>query len=260
MDLLSNSGLGSQLLGAFNNGLCYQFQPGQSITRDMVASIQIFPLIARKMAKMHLIKIEHKKKNILWERMKRYIDMIPDSFQDPDKDFVFKRNFLNKQQMLCEFYLLQTILENCSSPLVFCHNDLNIPNILFDGSDVAFIDVEYAGVSYAAYDVANHFVEFTGCDAGDLDYVKFYPKKDFQNKWIQEYLETFNGSCHQADFEEFYVLVQKFTLCSHLLWTAWALIQTEASSIDYDFLNVAMQRLNEYKRMKKIVLKYSQIA
>ena len=38
MDLLSKSGLGSQLLGVFNNGICYQYLPGHPITRDMVSS------------------------------------------------------------------------------------------------------------------------------------------------------------------------------------------------------------------------------
>ena len=258
MDLLSKSGLGSQLLGVFNNGICYQYLPGHPITRDMVSSKHIYPLVATKLANMHLIKMEQKT-NILWDRMKRYIDLSPDSFEDPQQDVLFKEHILNKQQLLYEFAMLKKLLENCSSPLVFCHNDLNIPNILFDGSDVAFIDVEYAGCSYAAFDVANHFVEFTGCDVGDLDYGRFYPKKEFQMKWIKEYLQTYKGACDPADIEELYNLVQKFTLCSHLLWAVWALIQAKVSNIDYDFLNVAMQRLIEYKRMKMLVLKTTQI-
>jgi ethanolamine kinase len=48
--------------------------------------------------------------------------------------------------------------------LVFCHNDLLLANILHDkGKDaIAFIDFEYAGPNYQAYDIANHFCEFSG--------------------------------------------------------------------------------------------------
>lgn len=257
MDLLSKSGLGSKLYGVFNNGICYQYLPGQPITREMVTSLSIYPLVARKMANMHLIKME-KKENILWDRMGIYINLCPGEFQDKRRNNLLKSNFLNKQQLLYEFALLKKLLENCSSPLVFCHNDLNIPNILFNGSDVSFIDVEYAGCSFAAFDVANHFVEFTGVD-GNLNYVKHYPSKKFQLRWIEEYLQSYNGGCSRAEVEQFYDIVQKFTLCSHLLWAVWALIQAKISSIDFDFLNLAIQRLNEYKRMKMLVLKTTQI-
>jgi len=257
MELLSNAGLGSHLLGVFSNGICYQYLPGHHITREMVASKEVFPLIARKMAKMHLI--QTKKENILWERMETYIKLSPESFKDPQQDILFKAKFVGKQLLTHEFCVLKSMLENCSSPLVFCHNDLNIPNIIHDGSDVAFIDVEYAGCSYAAFDIANHFVEFTGCDVEDLDYVRFYPHKELQIKWIQEYLMVYKGSCNSAEVEEYYALVQKFTLCSHLFWIAWALIQAKVSTIDYDFLGAAIKRLEEYKRMKLLTLKTSQI-
>eukprot|EP00092_Neocalanus_flemingeri_P006349 GFUD01006834.1.p1 GENE.GFUD01006834.1~~GFUD01006834.1.p1 ORF type:complete len:336 (-),score=72.11 GFUD01006834.1:162-1169(-) len=252
MDLLSKAGLGSKLLGVFNNGICYQYLEGQSITREMVSSPDIYPLVARKLANMHLIKIEQRT-NILWDRMRNYIDLLPESFQDSKQD-----NLLNKQELLYEYAMLKELLENCSSPLVFCHNDLNIPNILFDGSDVSFIDVEYGGCSYAAFDVANHFVQFAGGDP-PLDYVRYYPSKQFQLKWIQEYLQTFNETCSPEDVEELYDLVQKFALCSHLFWSVWALVQAKISSLDYDFLDAAIEQLSEYKRMKMLVLKTTQI-
>jgi len=251
--LLLKSGFGTQLLGVFGNGICYQYHPGEQITKQMVTSHQVFPLIARKMARMHLIELKQKK-NILWERLGQYIEMSPGSFPNPNQDNLFKANFHDKQVLSKELSLLRKLLEPCSSPLVFCHNDLNIPNIIYDGSDVMFIDVEYAGCSYAAFDVANHFVEFTGCDVEDLDYIKFYPKKEVQMQWIQAYLREYQGSCTEHEAEAFYDLVQKFALCSHLLWIGWALIQAKVSKIDYDFMGVAVKRLNEYKRMKLITL------
>ena len=54
---------------------------------------------------------------------------------------------------------------------------------------VNFIDYEYGDYNYREYDIANHFNEFVGMgdENGNLDYEKFYPSKDFQLLWIDEY-------------------------------------------------------------------------
>jgi thiamine kinase-like enzyme len=59
---------------------------------------------------------------------------------------------------------------------------------------VNFIDYEYGDYNYREYDIANHFNEFVGMgdENGNLDYEKFYPSKDFQILWINEYIEQFN--------------------------------------------------------------------
>ena len=50
------------------------------------------------------------------------------------------------------------------SPVVLCHNDLLLTNILFNEKEnkVTFIDFEYASQNYQAFDIANHFAEFAG--------------------------------------------------------------------------------------------------
>lgn len=53
-------------------------------------------------------------------------------------------------------------LENIINPIVFCHNDLLLANVIYCGNTVSFIDYEYAGYNYQAFDIANHFIEFAG--------------------------------------------------------------------------------------------------
>ena len=62
--------------------------------------------------------------------------------------------------------------------MVFCHNDALLANIVVKKKteEVIFIDMEYGGPSYAAFDIANHFVEFVGCE-GELDYDRWLPIK-----------------------------------------------------------------------------------
>ena len=63
-----------------------------------------------------------------------------------------------------ELEWLKEKCEELKNPVVFCHNDLLLANILYDerNHSIRFIDLEYAGPNYQAYDIANHFCEFAG--------------------------------------------------------------------------------------------------
>jgi ethanolamine kinase len=81
----------------------------------------------------------------------------------------------------------------------------------------------------------------------DCDYSR-YPNRDYQMSWLKHYLKCWNkahsvdGNGHgnlqvsQHQVESLYVIVNKFTLASHLFWILWTLIQAEHSEIDFDFL------------------------
>lgn len=81
----------------------------------------------------------------------------------------------------------------------------------------------------------NELIFFPG--TSDVDYSK-YPSKEHQLKWLRVYLEEFRGSKDIAedDLETLYKQVNKFALASHYMWAIWALIQTEHSYLDYDFI------------------------
>ena len=63
------------------------------------------------------------------------------------------------------------------------------------GQKVSFIDYEYGDFNYREYDISNHFNEFVGMgdENGNLDYERYYPSKQFQLLWIQEYLRGINN-------------------------------------------------------------------
>merc|ERR1719206_1046299 len=198
------------------------------------------------MAKMHSVKLENKEV-LLWKRIDNFI-----SCCNPLDERLLKE-WMTKDQLKMEVNQLRSMLENCSSPVVFCHNDALLANCVVQkkAEKVIFIDMEYGGPSYAAFDIANHFVEYVGCD-GVLDYEKWLPTKEFQIDWIQSYLDNREG-IKKEEVKVVYEEVQLFMLCAHLLWSVWAVIQAENSDIDFDFVDYALQRLREYKRWKKIV-------
>merc|ERR1712098_868426 len=136
-----------------------------------------------------------------------------------------------------------------SASLVFCHNDINMPNTILDEStgEISFIDWEHGGYSYAAFDIANHFVEFAfECDLEKMDYDRSIPSKKFQMEWITCYLrekkrlEESKGA-EEEEVNGLYEDVQKFMLCSHLLRSLWSwvlCINSQDSSFNYQLFAV----------------------
>ena len=114
---------------------------------------------------------------------------------------------------------LERELLRLNSPVVFCHNDLLPPNILYDEArrNVEFIDYEYSGSSYRGFDIANHFCEFAGfkCE------FERYPSPDFQKEWLRGYLETYHESEPTAStVAALYREVNKFSLVCAFVCTS----------------------------------------
>lgn len=119
--------------------------------------------------------------------------------------------------------------------------------------DVQFIDYEYSGYNYLAYDIGNHFNEFAG--VSDVDY-SLYPGRELQGQWLRSYLEAykeykgFGTEVTEKEVEILFIQVNQFALASHFFWGLWALIQAKYSTIDFDFLGYAVVRFNQYFKMK----------
>jgi Predicted choline kinase involved in LPS biosynthesis len=63
-----------------------------------------------------------------------------------------------------EYAMLKRELSSLGSPVVFCHNDLLLANVIYNSKKrtVTFIDYEYSNINYQAFDIGNHFAEFAG--------------------------------------------------------------------------------------------------
>ncbi|XP_077809473.1 ethanolamine kinase 2 isoform X4 [Macaca mulatta] len=111
-----------------------------------------------------------------------------------------------------ELAWLKEHLSQLESPVVFCHNDLLCKNIIYDSikGHVRFIDYEYAGYNYQAFDIGNHFNEFAGVN--EVDYC-LYPARETQLQWLRYYLQAQKGmAVTPREVERLYVQVNKFAL------------------------------------------------
>jgi ethanolamine kinase len=254
--LMSQKGFGGKLYATFSNGLAYQFVQGDILNVETCRNPEVYPEVARTVARMHRDASEGSKKAeaCIWKKIQTFLDLSPDEFPDnPEKNSRYKERVFSKAQREAEIKELKSVLENLGSPIVFCHNDLLLANIVVQpGNKIQFIDYEYGDFNYQAFDIADHFCEFAGIDSQQMDYANLYPDKEFQTKWLRIYLETLyeDREVTSEEVDSLYRTVNKFALLVRLFWGTWALVQANISGIDFDFLGYAILILDEYKRRK----------
>ncbi|XP_011163675.1 ethanolamine kinase 1 isoform X3 [Solenopsis invicta] len=257
--ILNKAGYTHCIYATFNNGFAYEFLEGETLTTETVRNPKVYPLIAKRMAEMHNLDSENEfipKEAFIWEKTKKFMEIMPKRFSDSLKQAKFEMLIPSYAILEKEYQILKSTLSRVNNPIVFAHNDLLLGNILYNQkqSRVVFIDYEYTALNYQAFDIANHFAEFAGFDEPDYS---LYPDKNFQKMWLKEYLQVYNATTNvsEKDVDELYWQVTQFAPLPHFFWGCWAIIQSEHSNIEFDFLAYAAIRFNEYFRWKEEISK-----
>ncbi|NXE26634.1 EKI2 kinase, partial [Ardeotis kori] len=260
--VLRAHGCAPDLYCAFQNGLCYQFLPGIALGPDHVRDPKIFRLVAREMARVHAIHANGSlPKPILWQKLHKYLALVKTDLSPKVSNPSLQQDVPSLEMLEQELAWMKETLSQLGSPVVLCHNDLLCKNIIYDGTreHVRFIDYEYTGYNYQAFDIGNHFNEFAGVK--EVDY-RLYPSKETQLRWLRSYLQAYKqltqgdpggAGVSEEELEALYVQVNKFSLASHFLWACWGLIQDKYSTIDFNFLRYAKLRFKQYFKMKPVV-------
>ena len=89
--ILHSKGYGPPVYGTLENGLVYGFLPGDVLDTDTIADKHISSLCARHMAKLHAIKVNHEKSRhkaepMLFTGMMKYLNLLPEKFEDQVKN------------------------------------------------------------------------------------------------------------------------------------------------------------------------------
>jgi ethanolamine kinase len=83
---MHNAGYAPRLYATFNNGLAYEFVPGDTLTTETCRAPAIFPLVATMMARMHRLECEDAPHEpMVWAKTRHFISLAPDIFSLPDK-------------------------------------------------------------------------------------------------------------------------------------------------------------------------------
>ncbi len=169
-------------------------------------------------------------------------------------------------------WLKSSVVGESSTGIGFCHNDLLASNLMMktksNGSDnplvlegLRFIDFEYGGINYYAYDIANHFNEYAGGtaieDNSTPDYNRM-PSENQQKLFLEAYADEYNtcksggSESNKIIAEELGAMVDGFILANHLVWGLWGVLQatTEGCEDGLDYLNYAKCRFDKYRQDK----------
>ncbi|XP_074833472.1 ethanolamine kinase 2 isoform X4 [Carettochelys insculpta] len=253
-----------KLYCTFQNGLCYEFMQGTALGPQHVREPQIFRLVAWEMAKIHAIHTNGSlPKPSLWHKLHKYLTIMKTELTTKASHPRLCHEVPSLEVLEQEVAWLKESLSQLGSPIVLCHNDLLCKNIIYNESEehVRFIDYEYAGYNYQAFDIGNHFNEFAGVN--EVDY-SLYPSRDMQLQWLRHYLQAYKqlsresqgggaGVVSDKELETLYVQANQFALASHLLWAFWGLIQDQYSTIDFNFFRYARLRFKQYFKAKSMV-------
>lgn len=91
-----------------------------------------------------------------------------------------------------------------------------------------------------------------------LDYTK-YPDIDEQKRFVQTYLSSSGEEPDAENVKNLMKSIEKYTLASHLIWGLWGVISEHVNEIDFDYMEYAKQRFEQY-RLKKPAVLTSQVA
>lgn len=207
--------------------------------------------------------------------MHKWLDMAYKHTTDQTKEHLV---LVSKEIVEVETFLEQ---EYGRSTLVFCHNDLNHANILYNGMQhltiavliyfteshippiITFLDLEYTDYDYRGFDLGNHFCEWSGLE---LNFA-FYPTEEQRRDFLQYvtllrdsvinavryYLLHLNG-VPPTDVELSNLLIEceRFAQVSHLLWHVWSLVLADSpnKATNFDYSLYGGKRWAEYLRRK----------
>lgn len=245
MEMLHKHDRGPEVYCRFKNGIAYGYLHGIALELDMLPDPYFSRLIAQEFAELHHIPLERGAKAELFDKLQLFLNMIPDSFTDPVQQKLFLQ-FPRKTELRAQIKDLEEKLVKVTSPVVFCHNDVIFSNVICNKAKnvVRFIDYEYAFPNFQAFDLADHFCEFSGLETYD----GAYPSQEFQITWLNIYLkkryELLNQPCPPDEVAKLYNQVDKFSMIPDLLWCMWAIFQARHENGNIDFLSYSVKRMH----------------
>ena len=164
--MLQKVNFAPRLYATFNNGLAYEYAPGVTLTTETVRAPDVFPLVARRLAELHAVAVPSSARAGLWVSLKKFLGLAAPSAAESALEYArgSSADISAVDRLGSELAELEEALSGTGSPVVMCHNDLLLANVILDASKgkVTFIDYEYAGHNYQAFDIGNHFAEFAG--------------------------------------------------------------------------------------------------
>ncbi|KAG5525345.1 hypothetical protein RHGRI_031875 [Rhododendron griersonianum] len=228
-ECISKHGQGPRLLGRFPEGRVEEFIYAKTLSAGDLRDVEVSALVAAKLREFHNLDMPGPKNVVLWNRMRHWLNEAKSlcSFEIAEE---FRLDTLEE-----EILLLEKELSRDDQEVAFCHNDLQYGNIMMNEEtrSITLIDYEYSSYNPVAYDLANHFCEMAANYHTEtphvLDY-SVYPGNQPSDNEVEQLMDD----------------AEKYTLANHLFWGLWGIISSYVNHIDFDYMEYARQRLQQF--------------
>eukprot|EP00249_Psilotum_nudum_P011167 c23005_g1_i1 orf=865-1923(+) len=248
-ECMSRMKQGPRLLGRFPNGRIEEFLHARTLSASDLQNPRISASIAVKLREFHQLNMPGSCQPHLWQRLRDWLQKALTLCQ-PEHVEEF-----NLRRLEAEIEELRNRISKPQEELGFCHNDLQYGNAMIDDEEkfITIIDYEYSSYNPVAYDLANHFCELAADYHTSTPHVLDYSKyPDFQERcrFIEVYLKSSDANASQLEIEELARETDHYALASHIHWGLWGIISACVNEIDFDYMEYARQRFDEYYRSK----------
>ncbi|XP_038700586.1 probable choline kinase 1 isoform X2 [Tripterygium wilfordii] len=252
-ECMSKHGQGPRLLGRFADGRVEEFIHAKTLSAADIRDPEISALVASKLREFHNLDMPGPRRMLLWERLRNWLSEAKSlcSLKDAKE---FRLDVLAE-----EIDMLEKEFSLDYQDIGFCHNDLQYGNIMMDEETraITIIDYEYASYNPIAYDLANHFCEMVANYHSEtphiLDYNK-YPGKEERRRFVHAYLTSDGNKPTELEAEKLLSDAEKHTLPNHLFWGLWGVISGYVNTLEFDYMEYARQRFEQYWLRKRTLL------
>ncbi|KZT74879.1 kinase-like protein [Daedalea quercina L-15889] len=285
--LSSKYHIGPCVYGTFENGRVEEHFDATTLTAADMRSPQTSSWIGARMAELHNVDVQDVEeargeddhwdiavaKNVQsWLAYAREVLALPgvsaDVLRALDLD-AFENRWRQYARWLQDVESAEGV-----SRRVFAHNDTQYGNLLRlktlkDGMpehrQIIVVDFEYAAPNAAAFDIANHFHEWTAnyhLDTPHLLNPALYPSQDERRNFYRSYIThcLAEGDVSLSDEEMEVELVrldrqvQVWSPASHAMWAVWGVVQAREmvegkdGEPEFDYLGYATCRMEGFRR------------
>jgi choline kinase len=284
--LSSRYKLGPRIYGTFTNGRVEEYFDSVTLKATDIREPRMSGYIGARMAELHSVDVTTVerlsrgssieigvRKNIQsWLPAARGVLALPGI-----TPAIRKELDLDVFQNRWESYMKRLKDTRVDARPVFCHNDAQYGNILRlnkamegvpDHHQIIVVDFEYASPNPAAFDIANHFHEWTANYHGQTPHVldlARYPSLTERRTFLTAYLANrvttdtpafadLSPAAREREIAELEKTVRAWSPSSHAMWAVWGLVQARedvqarTAQPEFDYVNYARGRMAAFYR------------
>ncbi|KAI0702442.1 kinase-like protein [Cytidiella melzeri] len=304
--LSSRYHIGPRVYGTFENGRVEEYFESTTLTANDLRDPEISSWIGARMAELHQVDIAtvelqtppasptfDERSDVSWpiavtKNVKSWLAaaqevlLLPAVSHEIRSAMALDQFKVEWDQYIC--WLGKTQRGHNASAIVFAHNDTQYGNLLRLGAlkeghaehrQIIVVDFEYASTNPAAFDIANHFHEWTADYHSDVPHILHpdrYPTLDQRNNFYRSYLihqQEFDVSSTavapspeflEAEMDKLESQVQAWSPSSHAMWALWGIVQAREalegkdSEPEFDYVAYAQCRMESFRRELNILL------